>query len=357
MLKIDIGCGPAKRPDFMGVDFSGEPDVLCDISLEKLPFDDLSVDHIHSAHCLEHIAHKDLLHVFKEMTRVAADNALIELWHPHPFHGDAFVLGHINYLSEALYAGLRTFWKDTLGAEWVIQEIRYRIEPHVLEDIAAAGIEADFAICYLHDIVKEIGVLVRVERVKSTEVHHYRRFLCHDREHTLLQLADGPRLNSLARRAEGLIGNDAAECSKLKAVLAQTIAERDALSASSMRWFEAVIAITEEHNPFASRPPTKRGWWRSVVGLSGAYRRLSARALGDRARAARKWELAVRYYRDALDLDPDNPEIWAQCGHALKEAGKASEAELALRRSRELNTKQGDWVHDGGQQEAAKAAG
>jgi hypothetical protein len=204
MLKIDLGCGPVKRPNFIGVDFLYEPDVRCDISSDRLPFEDRSADHIYSAHCLEHIAHNDLYHVFREITRVAADNALVEIWHPHPFHGDAFVLGHVNYLSEALYAGLSTYWTDFFGAAWVVQEVRYHVQPHVLDDIRAAGVNEDFAISYLHDIVCEIGVLMRVERGKPSprwppETDYYKRFVCPDREHTILQLADGPRTKPLAR--------------------------------------------------------------------------------------------------------------------------------------------------------------
>jgi tetratricopeptide (TPR) repeat protein len=50
----------------------------------------------------------------------------------------------------------------------------------------------------------------------------------------------------------------------------------------------------------------------------------------DRARKARQWLLAARLYRKALDRNPDNPPIWVQYGHALKESGMA-EAEHAYR--------------------------
>jgi glycosyltransferase involved in cell wall biosynthesis len=57
----------------------------------------------------------------------------------------------------------------------------------------------------------------------------------------------------------------------------------------------------------------------------------------DRARDARDWATAARYYRKALDRNPDNPPIWVQYGHALKEAGSLSEAESAYRKSLELD--------------------
>lgn len=70
-LEIDVGCGNAKRPGFVGWTSSRGADHLCDLSLEPLPFSDGSVDHLFSSHCLEHIPPDRLAHVFREFTRVA----------------------------------------------------------------------------------------------------------------------------------------------------------------------------------------------------------------------------------------------------------------------------------------------
>lgn len=62
-------------------------------------------------------------------------------------------------------------------------------------------------------------------------------------------------------------------------------------------------------------------------------------AVADSARDASQWELAAQLYRRALDRSPDNPPIWVQYGHALKESGelrdpdKLAQAELAYRRA------------------------
>jgi tetratricopeptide (TPR) repeat protein len=119
--------------------------------------------------------------------------------------------------------------------------------------------------------------------------------------------------------------------------LNQTISECDALAAAATRWFDAVIAVTVDHNPLARTPG--RPHWRCTNlarRLSGGYRRPSRTVLANRARDAGKWELAVRYYRDALDLEPDDPEIWAQYGLALEKAGKTPEAEVACQKSCQL---------------------
>jgi glycosyltransferase involved in cell wall biosynthesis len=71
---------------------------------------------------------------------------------------------------------------------------------------------------------------------------------------------------------------------------------------------------------------------------SGEPKDVSSRFISqaDRARDLRDWVLAGRYYQKALDQKPDNPPIWVQYGHALKESGKLQEAEAAYRRSVEL---------------------
>jgi lipopolysaccharide biosynthesis protein len=57
----------------------------------------------------------------------------------------------------------------------------------------------------------------------------------------------------------------------------------------------------------------------------------SAITLADRARDTGQWEVAAEYYRGALQRKPENPPIWVQYGHVLKEAGHLAEAEKAYR--------------------------
>ncbi|HVB18637.1 MAG TPA: GSCFA domain-containing protein [Stellaceae bacterium] len=108
-----------------------------------------------------------------------------------------------------------------------------------------------------------------------------------------------------------------AECSVLRSVLAneraardaelsRAISERDAAAAQSARWFEAVIASPADCYPAVRAPHRQRHWWRYLARRFGGRRaRLSPLALAARARDAQQWELAVRYYRDALDLEPN----------------------------------------------------
>jgi len=46
---------------------------------------------------------------------------------------------------------------------------------------------------------------------------------------------------------------------------------------------------------------------------------------------------AARHYRTVLDREPNNPPIWVQYGHALKESGNVLASENAYRKSIELD--------------------
>lgn len=76
----------------------------------------------------------------------------------------------------------------------------------------------------------------------------------------------------------------------------------------------------------------QRGSWRRTE-EAGAARVDRA----NRARNAGEWELAARYYREALRALPDASAIWVQYGHALKESGNVAAAEKAYRRSIDLS--------------------
>jgi tetratricopeptide (TPR) repeat protein len=75
-------------------------------------------------------------------------------------------------------------------------------------------------------------------------------------------------------------------------------------------------------------------------GLGSAVGRRILRA--ERAQEERKWDLAARCYRKVLTAMPNMPEMWVQYGQALKESGRAIEAEAAFRRSLSLDPDSAD---------------
>jgi tetratricopeptide (TPR) repeat protein len=193
-------------------------------------------------------------------------------------------------------------------------------------------------------VVLKKPISAKGERASRTEFYEHRRKLLHrvndeSSENSMRTFALRNKFEQHTQRIAELHGHVAellVECSNLRSIAAKTICERDTLAAASRRWFDAAIAITADHNPMARMPWTQR-WGRSLLRRLGEkHGTPSPIALANRARDAEKWELAVRYYRDALDIEPDNPEVWVQCGHALTKAGKISEADVAYQRSREL---------------------
>ncbi len=119
--------------------------------------------------------------------------------------------------------------------------------------------------------------------------------------------------------------------------------ERDRLAREGGRWFEAAILAPAQD---IVRPPTARKGllrrWRD-----GLYEdaKPSLLACADRARDERHWEQAARFYLDVLRRHPERTAIWVQLGHALKEAGKISEAEFAYCRAVRLDADHFDaWV-------------
>ena len=72
-LKLDLGCGPNKRPGFIGVDerkFNGV-DVVTDLR-KPWPWDDGSVAEVHASHFLEHLTGSERVWFFNELYRVLA---------------------------------------------------------------------------------------------------------------------------------------------------------------------------------------------------------------------------------------------------------------------------------------------
>ena len=98
-VKIDLGCGPYKRPGYVGVDiekFEGV-DVVADLN-RGIPLPDGSVSDIFCSHAIEHL--KDPLFMLREMHRVCVPGAVVELViplnEPDPTHVTVFDEGWIH---------------------------------------------------------------------------------------------------------------------------------------------------------------------------------------------------------------------------------------------------------------------
>lgn len=167
-LRIDLGCGAAKKEGTIGVDVLASPGVdhVVDIEKDSLPFADESVIYAHSSHFLEHI--RDPTHIFAEISRVCADNARVEIWTPYAWSNPAFIIDHKLFYTEDIYIHMCVwfidFWRQILSARWILEEFQYVIEARTLCYLRDQGISLDFAIKHLQNIVTEFGTYMIVSR-------------------------------------------------------------------------------------------------------------------------------------------------------------------------------------------------
>jgi SAM-dependent methyltransferase len=165
-LKIDIGCGYAKRPGFVGVDKDAVDGVdhVVDVERAPLPFGDRTVDTIFSAHCLEHLAEHAL--IFHEMSRVAVDGARLEIWTPYGWTDEAFIYTHRTFFNELHYLHpcymFPEHWRPILGASWQLEEFQFIVADEVLADLRRHHVSLDFALKHLKGIAVEFGVHLRI---------------------------------------------------------------------------------------------------------------------------------------------------------------------------------------------------
>ena len=86
LVRLDVGCGPNKREGFTGVDilpFDGKVDVVLNAGVDRWPYDDNSVDEIHSSHFVEHLTAHERIHFVNELCRVLKKGAKAMVITPH----------------------------------------------------------------------------------------------------------------------------------------------------------------------------------------------------------------------------------------------------------------------------------
>jgi SAM-dependent methyltransferase len=167
-LRIDLGCGSAKKEGTLGIDLLDTPGVDHQVDLEKqpLPFENESVAYVHSSHFLEHI--RDPTRIFAEIGRVCADQARVEIWTPYAWSNPAFIIDHKFFYTEDVYLHMCVwfidFWRPILGTRWLLEEFHYVVDPRTLCYLKDKNISLDFALRHMQNIVTEFGTYITVSR-------------------------------------------------------------------------------------------------------------------------------------------------------------------------------------------------
>jgi hypothetical protein len=91
-MRLNLGCGGRKFPDWINVDKFAAcgPDQVVDLEQFPWPWLDNAVDEVRMYHVLEHLGAQTevYLGIIKELYRVCRDNAEIHIVVPHPRHDD-----------------------------------------------------------------------------------------------------------------------------------------------------------------------------------------------------------------------------------------------------------------------------
>jgi hypothetical protein len=110
-MKLHLGSGYKRFPDFLNVDFdpATNPDYVVDLGKDAWPFEDNSVTEVKAHHVLEHLGDPDYFHFLKELYRVCANGALVDVRVPDARHSN--FLNDPDHRRAITVEGLRLFSK------------------------------------------------------------------------------------------------------------------------------------------------------------------------------------------------------------------------------------------------------
>ena len=167
-IRLDLGCGNAKREGFVGLDYVAGPQVdhVLDLTQDTYPFDDATVDEVFSAHFLEHIDEPN--HVFGELGRICKDGARIVIYTPYAFSDGAFLYGHRTFFTEEPWMHFCVYMRDPfvpmLKGRWLLHNINFVVRPEIAAELQANGVSMDFALKYMKGVAWEFGVDIEFQR-------------------------------------------------------------------------------------------------------------------------------------------------------------------------------------------------
>lgn len=121
---IDIGCGLAPEPGYIGFDIKRTSKASIIGLLPHLPFQNNSVDGFRARHVLEHFFSEDIFKILLETARCLKPGGEFLIIVPHGTNPLASQLDHKSYWS---YNSPLTITKDGLHDEWLGEfELEYR---------------------------------------------------------------------------------------------------------------------------------------------------------------------------------------------------------------------------------------
>lgn len=122
-MKLHLGCGNTRLDGWVNVDITAGDavDVVCDLDVDTLPFDDDSVDESFGSHVLEHL--RNPLHFMGELWRVTKPGGTAKFLLPYGSSDDAWEdPTHVRpyFIQSSIYFGQPAYWRADYGyvADW-----------------------------------------------------------------------------------------------------------------------------------------------------------------------------------------------------------------------------------------------
>jgi ubiquinone/menaquinone biosynthesis C-methylase UbiE len=104
-IRLNLGCGNDHKEGFVNIDKNSicNPDIVCDLGSEQLPFDDNSVSFVYGYQLLEHLYDHELIFLFNELKRVCRDGCKMHFVSPYMFSPVMGLIEHRKMLSEQTF--------------------------------------------------------------------------------------------------------------------------------------------------------------------------------------------------------------------------------------------------------------
>ncbi len=131
-MRIDVGCGTAKKSGFLGLDIAKLPgvDIVADIQ-KKIPLKDNSVEEIYCANVLQHIP--DWKAALKEMHRVLKLGGILCLLVPHFTHSRAYNPFHKHHFSLHCFDYFDPRTELAARRHYYTEDIRFKVKDVKIE--------------------------------------------------------------------------------------------------------------------------------------------------------------------------------------------------------------------------------
>jgi SAM-dependent methyltransferase len=112
---LNVGCGPKKIPNSVGVDFDPQStaEVIHDLDVFPWPFPDQTFDNIIAWHVMEHL--RNPRRAMLEIQRLSRPGAIVELATPHYSSPDSW--GDMTHYMHFSLKTLEPFYKNKSGTE------------------------------------------------------------------------------------------------------------------------------------------------------------------------------------------------------------------------------------------------